>query len=256
MADLHTDASAVITRVYRSGDAPQAVSSSPFPDSECRAFHASQSGFVQAVDTDRLTDWAAEHGVMAHVSAGPGRHVLTGDVLGHCYGPVPDDVDDELAGLLLIGHERTPDEDPGFGLVQLVDIGLRALSPGVNDPTTAVHALGHLASLLVEMARLPAHGLTVIRDDQGEARVFVDRPTLGEHLEATCLPLIRAGSADPRILLAIADLLKAVDRVAEQSERSSVQAMATYAQRAGARGLDDEHDATAVQDALAPLATG
>ncbi|WHP61068.1 DUF2254 family protein [Arthrobacter sp. KFRI-F3372] len=46
------------------------------------------------------------------------------------------------------GYERTNVQDVGFGFRQLVDVAVRALSPGVNDPTTAVHVIGHLSVLL------------------------------------------------------------------------------------------------------------
>src|SRR3954464_8592418 len=52
-----------------------------------------------------------------------------------------------------IGIERTESQDLGFGLRQLVDVVNKALSPGINDPTTAVHALDHVSALLCELAR-------------------------------------------------------------------------------------------------------
>jgi len=55
---------------------------------------------------------------------------------------------DELREHVVVGTERTPSQDPAFGFRQLVDVAERALSPGVNDPTTAVQALDQLHDLL------------------------------------------------------------------------------------------------------------
>ena len=74
------------------------------------------------------------------------------------------------------GPERTAAQDIGFGLRQLTDVTNKALSPGINDPTTAIHALGHASALLVEMAGLDL-GADVLRDQHQSIRVVLHRPS-------------------------------------------------------------------------------
>ena len=62
---------------------------------------------------------------------------------------------DRLTGCFLLGGERTLLQDPGFGLRQIVDIACRALSPAINDPTTAVQAIDRLTSLIATLAQRP-----------------------------------------------------------------------------------------------------
>lgn len=256
MAGLHADASAVIRRVYESAE--DDLLDRPTVDPirrEQHPFHATRSGFVQSIDHPRILRWAARHDVVVGVHAYPGMHVLAGQVVGCACGTTGADVEADLQPAVLIGHERTPQADPGFGLMQLVDISLRALSPGVNDPTTALHAVGHLTSLLVEMAALGTAPVVRSLDQDGNLRVTQARPTLGDHLEVTCLPVVRAGAGDPQVLQAIARLLSAVAEAADASVEPVVHRTAAYVERAARRSLVDERDLASVVDALAPVTT-
>lgn len=80
-----------------------------------------------------------------------------------------------VAAALHAGVERTATQDVGYGLRQLTDVAIRALSPGINDPTTAVHALQSCTAVLCEAAgqRL---GQRILRDEDGVVRVVVARP--------------------------------------------------------------------------------
>jgi uncharacterized membrane protein len=251
MAELHADASAVIRQAYQTADdgAPAYRTNAPIRR-ERHPFRAARSGFVQAIDHAHLVRWATRHDVVVVVDVSPGTHVLSGQALGWADAST-DGAEAELSPAVLIGHERTPDEDPGFGMLQLVDISLRALSPGINDPTTALHAVGHLTSLLLEIAALHPASVTTTPDEDGNPRVVQARPTLGDHLEDTCRPLVRAGASDPQILLAIARLLTAVGPLADASETPAIHRTAAYVEGAADRSIADQSDLATIRDALA-----
>jgi uncharacterized membrane protein len=63
-----------------------------------------------------------------------------------------EELEEALQRSLDLGHERGDDADPSYGLRKLVDIAARALSPGINDPTTAVHALSHVSALMGQLS--------------------------------------------------------------------------------------------------------
>ena len=96
------------------------------------------------------------------------------------------------------GVERTNVQDVGFGFRQLVDVAARALSPGINDPTTAVHVLGHLSALLCRLTQRHP-GPIQLTDDEG---VRTGRP--GHAFAGDLLELVMAqprlyGMADPAV---------------------------------------------------------
>ena len=100
--------------------------------------------------------------------------------------PFPRIAERRLAGRLALGIERTIDQDPAFALRILVDVAIRALSPAVNDPTTAVQVIDHLEDTLALIGRTPGlDGRWEYRDEQHTLRLvmpahrFEDFLTLG-----------------------------------------------------------------------------
>jgi len=88
----------------------------------------------------------------------------------------------------------------------LTDVANKALSPGINDPTTAVHALGHISALLCELAD---HDLSpvVLADEQGHPRVVLHRPDLAEMVDTALTQPRRYGASDPQVMARLYALL-------------------------------------------------
>ena len=110
---------------------------------------ASRGGAIQAVDPDGLVEWARAHGAELVLPHPAGDFVPTGGVLVRVYGGELDDRSaEELEGMIALGDERTFEQDPAFALRIMVDMANRALSPAVNDPTTALQVLDHIGEVL------------------------------------------------------------------------------------------------------------
>jgi uncharacterized membrane protein len=110
---------------------------------------ARRSGAIQAIDPDGLVDWARTHGAELVLAHPVGDFVDAGDALARVYGSQLDDrAAVELEGMIALGEERTFEQDPAFALRIMVDMANRALSPAVNDPTTAVQVLDHIGGVL------------------------------------------------------------------------------------------------------------
>ena len=111
---------------------------------------AQRFGYVQTVDETRLVAFAREHDVVVRMACKPGDFVGTGEpIVWLAAGQAPgEDMVDTLNGAYGIGAFRTIDQDPAFGIRQLVDISLKALSPAINDTTTAVTCLAHIGVIV------------------------------------------------------------------------------------------------------------
>jgi uncharacterized membrane protein len=110
---------------------------------------ASRAGSIQAIDPDGLVRWAREHDSELVLAHAVGDFVSTGDTLIWVRAATESpDAPRELRGMIALGDERTIEQDPAFAMRIMVDIAIRALSPAVNDPTTAVQVLNHLGELL------------------------------------------------------------------------------------------------------------
>ncbi|MDX2091547.1 MAG: DUF2254 domain-containing protein [Kofleriaceae bacterium] len=112
--------------------------------------HRGDPGVLTFVDTRRLVELATRAGSRFELLPRIGDFVPTGYEVLHIWGKHGNEANCSAA--LGFDIERTPDQDPAFGFRQLVDIALRAVSPGINDPSTAVQALDHIHDLLRRLA--------------------------------------------------------------------------------------------------------
>ena len=131
-------------------DAP-AVVPAPYspPGDPVRVVRMTHGGAIQAIDFRGLGKWAHENECLVVLRHPIGDFVSAGAVLIELYGRDPGpEAEERLRSLVALGVERTIEQDPAFAVRIMVDIAIRALSPAVNDPTTAVQVLDHLEDLL------------------------------------------------------------------------------------------------------------
>ena len=112
-----------------------------------RDLRAQDTGYVQAIYEPRINASAARADANVYLIAPTGRFVHKGDVIGHVAGG-DDQLMEDIAAAITIGRVRTPDQDPRFCLIMLSEIGSKALSPGINDPGTAIDVLGTITRVL------------------------------------------------------------------------------------------------------------
>ena len=112
-----------------------------------RAVHP---GAVQAVNLRGMATWAAQHDCLVVLRHSVGEFIETGDLLFEVYGRFgpADAAERALRGLVALGLERTIEQDPAFALRVMVDVASKALSPAINDPTTAAQVLDYLGDSL------------------------------------------------------------------------------------------------------------
>ncbi|MDY6999601.1 MAG: DUF2254 domain-containing protein [Actinomycetota bacterium] len=187
----------------------------PAPPPGAYPVGAPSTGFLTGVNQQPLVDAAAGAGAVVALSRKPGDWVVAGTPVAMVWagpgGGLDDDAVEELrtcvAKVIHIGEERTPVQDIGYAIRQLTDVVVKALSPGINDPTTAVHGIGHLSALLCRLAdrRL---GAAVCRDDDGVARVVVQGPELADLLDEAVTQPRHYGVEDAAVLAALTRLLR------------------------------------------------
>jgi len=138
---------------------------------------ARSSGFLVDVDEGALVGAAEHAGVVLQLVPRIGDAVVVGTPLAHAWARDPAALDraeleEALDGAVQLEFERSTDRDVAYGLRKVVDIAVRALSPGTNDPTTAVHAISHVSALLGELVVHPPVTRRV-HDEDGRLRLVV-----------------------------------------------------------------------------------
>ncbi|WP_454314889.1 DUF2254 domain-containing protein [Streptomyces phaeoluteigriseus] len=130
-------------------------------------------GAIQAFSAAGLVAEAARHDCVFVVPRLIGDFVPPGTVLVEVHGGTSTPDPDRVTGLVALGAERTIEQDPGFALRVLVDIAIRALSPAVNDPTTAVQVINYIESFLHTVGSVRLPGRYVLADRHGRARLVL-----------------------------------------------------------------------------------
>lgn len=217
MVSVHNETDRAIEAFYPSyTDRPHQPEELPLDTTIGVVVPAARSGFVRFTVVDELLAVAARHRLVVRVEARAGDAVTEGTPMATVWGTggrpletVPRDVADEIRGAVQLGYERTLDQDVGFGFRQLEDIAVRAMSPSINDPVTAAHAVGHMADLLVGLTGRHL-GPTLHTDDAGERRVIVPDRDLRYYLDLMCGQLRRFSAAEPSVLNALLRALRDV----------------------------------------------
>lgn len=141
---------------------------------------AHQTGYVQRLDADALLAWATKHHAWLRVEqpvgafVGEGSRLVSYQLRGAAT-PLSPTAPEALARCIILESHRSIGQDVGFGVQQLVDIALKALSPGINDTTTAIMAVDHLGLLVQRLAGRPFPA--TLRTAEGRVEVLIYAPS-------------------------------------------------------------------------------
>lgn len=167
-----------------------------------------RGGAVQAFDVRGLVAEAARHDCVLVVTRLIGDFVPPGTVLAEVHGGTSAPDPARVCGRVALGAERTIEQAPAFALRVLVDIAIRALSPAVNDPTTAVQVMNYIEGLLhtVGATRLP--GRYVLADGDGAARLVLPGRDWDNYLQLAVCEIREYGASSVQICRRLRALLE------------------------------------------------
>ncbi|WP_207461652.1 DUF2254 domain-containing protein [Azospirillum sp. SYSU D00513] len=243
-------------------DAPAPEHQDPGPSRDVHAEAAQLAlpwdGYVQAIDYDGLVGWAERQGAVIRMDFRPGDFVALGDRRIAIHPPqaaeaVAKDgrLSGEVAGFVVVGEERTPTQDIEFAIRQLVEVAVRALSPGINDPFTATAAIDRLRTALSRaMGRcLPSE---LLRGRDGTVRVITEASTYTGIIDSAFNQIRQAGSGMPAVVI---HMLEAIARIAEHTrldeQREALARHARMIAAAGLRASEEPFDRADIERSLA-----
>jgi uncharacterized membrane protein len=209
---------------------------------------APADGYVQSLDEEGLLALAGAAGVVLQVERGPGSYAVAGRPLARVWpaGRLSAELAEQIRDAFVLGGERTPAQDLLFTVDQLVEIAVRALSPGVNDPFTALRCVDRLGSALCCLAQR-ATPSPYRYDEAHQLRLVVPVLTFPQMAGAAFDPIRNyAGSSAAvtiRLLETIAEIAGCVCR---PEDRAALQRHATMITRGAHEGLLEREDRRAV----------
>ncbi len=167
----------------------------------------SRRGYVSDLDTASLADWACRHKTVLQLLVRPGDYVFPGTPIAAC-DPCVDDAPDAIRKAVSLSPERASADDIEYGVRQLVEVAVRALSPGINDPHTAMSALDRLGAALCSLVALHLPNGLFLRDE----RCVLTVPAVDyDRLNDTMFDLLRQNaSGNAAVLTRMLEVLTAV----------------------------------------------
>jgi uncharacterized membrane protein len=234
------------------------VSSGPEPPPGLQVWQsipARRSGYIRNVESDDLLGFASAQNTVVRMERGVGDFVVEGAPLVSVAGnKQPDDeTAAQLYALYTIGHQRTMAQDASFGIRQIVDVALKALSPGINDTTTAVTCVDYLTAVLARLATRQFE--SPHRMDQGELRVIARGPTFPGMLGEAFDQIRQNAAGNVTVLLSLLQALEVIAmRTQDAHRRQALLRQADLIAEVANRTVPVPRDRDGIEAALERLA--
>ncbi|WP_323796641.1 DUF2254 domain-containing protein [Nisaea sp.] len=181
-------------------------------DADSRQIAADFGGYVQNVGVDALMRIATEHDLVLRIDAPPGQFVTKGVCVITAYPQdrVSDKIEEQLCGAVVIGRDRTPHQDLEFAIHRIVELAQRSLSPGFNDPTTALYCIDRLGEVLgrVDGRSIPS---TMQLDRHCQVRLLTETVVLEDVACRAFAAIARYGITDADVVRQLSETLVRVE---------------------------------------------
>jgi uncharacterized membrane protein len=185
---------------------------------------AKKSGYLQSLDMRSMVDLARRKSAVVELRVMPGDHIIAEEPIATVWGVERLDEGDErgIRRALVMGGERTAAQDIRYQFQQLTEVVIRALSPGINDPFTAITGVDQLAESLAQFARHP-RAAVARQDNEGRLRVIVPVPEVDEILDSTVGHIAAYASRDRFVMSGLRRILDLVEGdLAGEKERGTL----------------------------------
>lgn len=208
------------------------------------------SGYLQAINEEKLLDLASQHQLLLHLHYQPGHFVVRGNELIRAYPA--ERVDAKLAAqinrVFLLGRERTEQQDVEFPIQQLVEIAIRAISPAVNDPFTAIRCIDQLSVGLCALAEREFPS-PYRYDSENQLRVIA-KPYTFAVLTNTALNQIRQyGKSDVAVVIRLLEAIAVIaSHTHREQDRSVLLRHATMIHRDSLEAVSEACDRTDIEE--------
>jgi len=203
--------------------------------------HYGHPRFVQALDTAALVRIASRNGRVFDLVASVGDAVLEGMPILRVLGVGAALSESELKSAIELGRERTFEQDPKYAIRLLVDIAIKALSPAINDPTTAVQALDQIEDLLMRLGRRRLE-IGVFCDAGGNPRLLVSFPSWDDFLRLAFDEIRYYGATSIQVMRRMKALVNELISLLPEERRPALRRWQERIQSSVERSFSDRDD--------------
>jgi uncharacterized membrane protein len=210
--------------------------------------HRGGPAIIQTIDVERLTAIAERAGAVLAVPFAVGDTVMDGMPLVRVHGAAAPIAERRLRRLVRLGEERTFEQDAKYAIRLLVDIAIKALSPAINDPTTAVQALDQIEDLLLRLGRSDLERGRV-KDARGGLRLMFPVPSWDDFLVLAFDEIRYCGATSIQVMRRMRALLQDLAQQVPQERRPALLQYLERVDKGIRRTFEDQDDCKDALDA-------
>ena len=247
IADAAKDLNQEIERLYgksvekKAAAAPdriEEIENGELPDWELGFdIEATDDGYIKAVNYDRLLTLAIKYDRTFKLAFRAGKWVGPGDTLVTVWPPLsPVAYEKKVRGCFIVGRDRSSVQDPEYGINQLVEVASRALSPGINDPFTAMTCLDYLGAALNHVLRCDIPSPYLLDEDR-KLRIVTSNVTFPGLCDAAFNMIRQFGADSPAVMIRMLETLAKVGAKCHTDEQRQI--IATHARLARDEALKE-----------------
>lgn len=226
------------------GEIPENFAVAAYPIS------ATKTGYLQVVDNEQLMKIACKYDLLLHLKIRPGKFIVKGRTLVMSY---PDNrakqkVIKEIDKVFILGKERTEQQDIEFPIAQLVEIAMRALSPGINDPFTAIRCIDRITDALCHLSqrKFPS---AYRYDEEKNLRIIAETVSFSELVDSAFNQIRIYGKSDLAVNLKLLESIAVIVSYTDNAKyKSHLYKHAEMIFRGSREGLSEEQDCLQVQE--------
>ncbi|MBA3611856.1 MAG: DUF2254 domain-containing protein [Nitrospirales bacterium] len=211
---------------------------------------AEVGGYLQAIKDDSLIKFATEQNLIVLLHFRPGHFIIKGASLAKIVveGQIEATISQRINKQLICGPNRTQEQDIEFSVLQLVEVAVRALSPGINDPFTCIQCIDHLSAILCQLAQrnFPS---PYRYDSEGILRVIAPPVTFEGVLNAAFHQIRQHGKGNVAVIICLLEGLGRIGETVQRNEdREAIHRHVEMLQRGSRESIREKNDLEAVED--------
>ncbi|MFD0049797.1 DUF2254 domain-containing protein [Actinomycetes bacterium NPDC127524] len=188
---------------------------------------SSKRGYLQVIDTVKLVNYAEQKDIIVKLEKDRGKYVDVDTPLFKVWGNDAAFDKNEMLSLLAITDDQESVNDVDFGIQKLVEIALRGIAPGKNDPETAINCIEQLSQILSKLGKYdisnPYH-----RDGNNNIRLIIEKPTFFDYLYKSFYQIRHYGKSDVSVMISVIQALTLIAETNEDDVKNMVMNFTEY----------------------------
>nr|WP_300004851.1 DUF2254 domain-containing protein [Tissierella sp.] len=192
--------------------------------------YSNQNGYLQLMNLDSLLSEIKDIDSKLIIHSHIGDFVTLNQNIGTLYHneeELDEDLKEDIMNKLTFGNERLSMNDYKYSLQKIVDITLRAISPGINDPNTAIHCINILGVLLGKLSEIKEN-YTAIREEDSKGVVIYEDFNFAEDLYFTFYQVVHYGKEDVSVVVSLLQTLNRIGNIASENNLEILRDFSNY----------------------------